>query len=376
MKNFFRSEKDSEHNQRVLYVAYPLLPVTESSGGGAEQILSTVERCAHQAGFRTTVAAAAHSDVAGSLYATGAPAAGALRSTWQLEQEHAARVIEMMHVRSLIGMKFALVHDHSGSFFSMIKKPSSPVLATLHLPRSFYPRHFFSHLPENIYFNCVSASQRESFKDVKNVLGVVENGIDLERFPMQAAKSPYLLWLGRICEEKGAHIALDAAARAGLNIILAGTCFPLEYHRAYFRREIAPRLSRMGNRAKFIDTPDFATKIDLLKHARAVLLPSTCEETSSLVAMEAAACGTPAIAFDRGALTEVVRHGVTGLIAKSMPEMAEAAADIARIKPRACRDHAHAMFSSQRMVEDYIQLYDALSAEAGQPAGEPQLRVA
>lgn len=376
MKNLFRIEKKSEHSERILYVAYPLLSVTESSGGGAEQVLQTVERGAHQAGFRTTVAAAAHSEVAGSLYATGAPAAGSLRSTWQLEQEHAACITEMMHVRSMIGMRFALVHDHSGSFFSMIKKPSAPVLATLHLPRSFYPRHFFSHLPENIYFNCVSGSQAEGFSDVKNVIGVVENGIELGRFPMQAAKSPYLLWLGRICEEKGAHLALDAAARAGLPIILAGTCFPLEYHRAYFRREVAPRLSRMGSMAKFVDTPDFATKTDLLKHARAVLLPSTCEETSSLVAMEAAACGTPVIAFDRGALPEVVHQGETGLIVRSMPEMADAVPEVARIKPRACRDHAHASFSSQRMVEDYIHLYDALTSEAVELHSQPQLSVA
>src|SRR5581483_7156273 len=112
---------------------------------------------------------------------------------------------------------------------------------------------------------------------------------------------------GRICEEKGAHLALEIASRAGMNITLAGKIYPFSYHQQYFEREIAPLLDRMPN-ATFISSPDARRKRQLLRQAKAVLITSLVNETSSLVAMEAAASGTPVIAFRNGALAEIVQE--------------------------------------------------------------------
>jgi glycosyltransferase involved in cell wall biosynthesis len=113
---------------------------------------------------------------------------------------------------------------------------------------------------------------------------------------------------------------------------------------------------------RLVEAPGAAKKIQLLSHARALLVPSLADETSSLVAMEAAACGTPVIAFRRGALPEVVRHGVTGFLVDSVEEMAQAVARLEKIQPAICRRHAEQNFSAVRMADDYEQLYSGVLA--------------
>ena len=351
---------------RILYVAYPLLPVTDVSSGGAEQVLSTLEREFDRKGWSTTLAASSGSAAHGGVFVTGAAGAGRLKSADCHEEKHARKILQLISVREAIGRGFALVHDHSGSFFSCAHHLEIPVLATLHLPRSFYPRNFFSKSPENLYFNCVSATQSRSFADVPQLLGAVPNGISLERFPLETRKQDYLLWLGRICEEKGAHIALDVAEKAGVPIVIAGQVYPLNYHQQYFQREIVPRLQRMGSQARFIESPRFDDKVALLQGARAVLIPSLAEETSSLVAMEAAACGTPVIAFRRGALPEVVSDGDTGLLVNNPQEMIRAVGRVKRIKPRTCHNYAQRHFSAKRMAEAYQQLYERVTVKRRQ----------
>src|SRR5438128_1896266 len=130
-----------QHGRRMLFVAYPLLPVSENSSGGAEQVLWTLERELTSKGLRITVAASSGSQVSGSLFATGAPANGSLGSARAHEARHAAQILELMRVHETIGAGFDLVHDHSGSFFadSHAHRTQVPILAALHLPRSFYP---------------------------------------------------------------------------------------------------------------------------------------------------------------------------------------------------------------------------------------------
>ncbi|MCU1311869.1 MAG: glycosyl transferase, group 1 [Candidatus Angelobacter sp.] len=354
------------NGRRVLFVAYPLLPVSEDSSGGAEQVLWTLGRELKTRGSRITVAACSGSEVAGSLYATGVPASGSLGSARMHETRLAAQCMELVSVRESIGAGFSLVHDHSGSFFAdaHVHRLQAPVLATLHLPRSFYPAGFFNRLAPNVHFNCVSKSQLKSFLDVPRMMGHVNNGIALERFPVQTRKQDYLLWLGRICEEKGTHTALDVAEKTGLPIVIAGAVYPLAYHQSYFEYEIAPRLQRLGSQAQFVKSPSFATKLELLRNAKAVVITSTAEETSSLVAMEAAACGTPVIAFRRGALSEVVESGVSGMLVRTEEQMCAALEAIHRIQPSACRDRAEKNFSAERMASDYERMYGKVLARS------------
>jgi glycosyltransferase involved in cell wall biosynthesis len=335
-----------------------MLPVSDASCGGAEQILWTLEREMNSRAWRTVVAACEGSRVTGELLSTGLAPHGADKFELR-EAEHSSRILEML---SRSEREFSLVHDMSGQFWAHAAKTDQPVLVSLHLPRSFYSESLFRALPPNVFFNCVSESQAASFSDLPRMLGVVHNGIALDRFPLTQSKGDYLLWLGRICPEKGAHLAIEVAKRAGVPLVIAGQVYPFSYHQQYFEREVKPHLDRASSDITYIEAPSFNEKLKLLANARGILVPTLARETSSLVAMEAMACGTPVVAFCKGALPEVVQHGATGFIVSSMDEMVAAVANLNHIAPEACRAHVEEDFCSQRMASDYEAMYKAVSS--------------
>lgn len=345
----------SPQSLSILYVSYPLLTVSEESAGGAEQMLLTLECEMSAVGYATTVAASDGSRVCGEVLSTG-PAATAQDGFTERERRHCERVLNHLHMHP---GEFDLIHDESGSFFRHAARCSTPVLATLHLPRSFYPDFWFRNIPSNLYFNCVSHSQARSFAGLPGMLGVVQNGIALERFSYAAVKGDYLLWMGRICEEKAPHIAISVAREAGIRLVLAGQVYPFSYHQQYFEREIKPQL---GTEVEYVDSPAFEQKVELLQNARALLLTSTVEETSSLVAMEAMACGTPVIAARRGAFPEIVMHGETGFVVDDVEEMLSAVDVVGKISPAACRQRAEECYSAARMAQEYEVLYEQVLA--------------
>lgn len=348
----------ADHNPTdILFVAYPMLPVSDASCGGAEQMLWTLEAELARRGRRTIVAACSGSRVSGEVFATG-DAPNVTDGFEFRAAEHARQV-----AKAIEQFRPKLVHDKSGYWWSHAGECSTPILATLHLPRTYYQDHLFHSLPPNVYFNCVSQSQASKFLDLPRMMGVVPNGILLDRFPLKRKKSNYVLWLGRICPEKAPHLAMDAAQRAGVKLVLAGRVYPFSWHQLYFDQEIRPRLERAGESVAWIEAPEFEQKLDLIQNARAVLIPSLAPETSSLVAMEAAACGTPVIAFGNGALPEIVRGGLTGYIVRDVSEMAHAIADVDHLWPEDARQHAEENFAASRMADRYESLYRSIVEE-------------
>lgn len=340
----------------ILYVSYPLLAISDESAGGAEQMLLTLEREMVRAGHRTSVAACDGSRVNGRLLPTG-EAVSAADQFEQREREHCERILEYL---GEYAHEFDLIHDESGSFFRHAARCPVPVLATLHLPRGFYRQDWLRNARGNLLFNCVSESQAQSFSDLPNLTGVVQNGIALERFAGCERKRDYLLWMGRICEEKAPHLAIAVAKQAGERLIVAGQIYPFSYHQQYFEHQIRPLLAAD---VMFVESPLFEQKVDLLQHARALLLTSTAKETSSLVAMEAMACGTPVIAMRRGAFPEIVAQGETGFLVDDTQEMAARVADLSEIEPASCRTRVEEMFSAKRMARQYEALYRSILAD-------------
>jgi len=359
---------------RILYIAYPLLTVSDESAGGAEQVLWTLERKMFRRGADTTVAASAGSRVTGVLFATGDPCT--LPDDYKRRnRRHQEQIVEHVHRRARQGRGFDIVHDMSGSFWTRAGEIDLPVLATLHLPRSFYAPLNFQNVPANVSFNCVSQAQARSFSDIVSLLGIVPNGIALDRFDRrrggatdgQSMLRHGLLWLGRICEEKAPHLALEIAERAGLPITLAGQVYPFSYHQKYFEREVEPRLRR-NSRATYVCSPSFEQKRSLLLQAQALVITSLAEETSSLVAMEAAASGTPVIALRRGALAEVVRDGITGFLVKDVDSAVAACRSVDEISGGACAQLARKKFDCAAMADGYSGLYACIVEAAAQKA--------
>lgn len=344
----------------ILSVAFPFAPVSADAVGGAEQVLSALDAALTRAGQRSIVLAREGSSVTGELIAIPA-ARGAIDDAARARAHGAVRAAM---ARILAARRVDLVHLHGIDFGDYPPPPGPPALATLHLPPEWYPRAALHPARGNTFLHAVSEAQDRALRplaDPRAVLAPIANGVPVAALgAARHARRGFALTLGRLCPEKGQHIALDAAHRAGIKLLVAGAAFPYSAHEDYVRREILPRLDS----GRLIGPVGFARKRRLLSAARCLLIPSLAPETSSLVAMEAAACGTPVIAFPAGALPEIVRDGVTGFLVRDTDEMARAISRAHEIDPETCRRVARERFSQAAMTDAYLRLYDRLALAA------------
>ncbi len=344
----------------VLSVAYPFAPVTPDPVGGAEQVLAAVDRALVTAGRRSVVVAQEGSAVAGELVPI--PAVRGEITPAERARVHAAVRDAVAGVLARGGVD--LVHLHGIDFPAYAPPPGPPTLATLHLPVAWYDPAALRR--PGLQLNAVSPHQAAGAPADLGPLSVVENGVDVDAFDLDLPRGGDLAALGRICPEKGLHLALDAARRLDARLFVAGACFAYGEHRRYFDREFAPRLDA---RRRWIGPVGGDSKRRLLATARAVVIPSLAPETSSLVAREAAAAGAPVVAFRSGALAEAVEDGRTGWLVD--PEagaagLADALARVDEIDPIACKAAARARFPLRRMTDGYLALHDRLIAGAAE----------
>ncbi len=335
----------------ILSVAYTLAPVHPATAGGSEQILGQIDSALVEAGHRSIVVACKGSSVSGILVESA-------RLPDRLDDGFRRKAQEQHRLaiaRALNEWPIDLIHMHGLDFAAYLPPAGPPALITLHLPPEWYPPGIFNLSRPDTFLHCVSGSQENSCPAGTRLLPPVPNGIPIRDFPFRAEKQNYSLCLGRVCPEKGFHLAIEAAEPTGSPLYIAGEVFGYEAHEQYFREQIQPKLN--GISPVFLGPIGLKEKALLLGHARALLLPSLVPETSSLAAMEALACGTPVIAFPSGAIPEIVDHGKTGFLVTNAREMAEAIRNSDRIEPWNCRRAAEERYSSERMIEDYLRLY-------------------
>lgn len=339
----------------VLSIAYPFAPTRPNAVGGAERILSDLDAALVERGHVSLIAACEGSNPAGELFAAHVP---------EGEIDEAARRTATSNLQAAIDRaretrRIDLIHMHGFDFHQYRLPENVPALVTLHLPPSWYPAEIWRRYAGRVAFQFVSESQRGSAPPEFRDAPVIANGVSAPALA-HVRKRDFAVAMGRICPEKNQHAALEAAARAGVRVLLAGHVFPYAEHVTYFHEKVEPLLSRGGNR--FLGPLAPQGKWRVLASARCLLHPTLAPETSSLVAIEALAAGTPVIAYPSGALPEIVEHGVNGFLAAGVEEMAAAIANCDRIQPEACRRTAH-RFSLDRMVRSYFALYEKLAGE-------------
>jgi glycosyltransferase involved in cell wall biosynthesis len=242
-----------------------------------------------------------------------------------------ARALVQRAVRRAIAATLAreridVMHFHGSDFEAYLPPHGPPAVASLHLPLTSYAPAALRPRRPLTWLQPVSANQARSAPPDVILLPPIENGVDCSSFPARR-KREFALVFGRVCPEKGFHHAIDACKLAGVPLVAAGTVFPWPEHRRYFAQEIRPRLDAQR---RWIGAIAGRRKRRLLAAARCVLVPSTAAETSSLVAMEALAAGTPVIAYPSGALPEI------------------------------CRRRARERFALQRTIVGYLALYERL----------------
>jgi glycosyltransferase involved in cell wall biosynthesis len=204
----------------------------------------------------------------------------------------------------------------------------------------------------------ISQQQRNPLPQA-NWLGTVHHGIAPDRYwSSEQGERPYLAFLGRIAPEKGPDVAIRVARQAGIPLRIAAKVDAAD--RVYFETVIQPLLD--DPLIEFIGEIDARQKPEFLAKARALLFPIRWPEPFGLVMIEAMACGTPVIAWDRGSVPEVIEPGRTGFIVRSDREALAAIDEVARLDPRAVRAGFERRFTAQRMAEAYLDLYRALLA--------------
>ena len=266
--------------------------------------------------------------------------------------EHARRVDELLSARS-----FDVVHFHGVDAMDYLPRPGVPTIVTVHLPADWYPPALFTPRPATVLV-AVSQAARRSFPSTGATVRLIPNGVPDALFSARHAKRRFALALGRICPEKGFHLALDAARIAELPLLLGGVVYPYPEHETYFEAEIGLRLDRSR---RYIGPVGLRRKRRLLAAARCLAMPSLAPETGALAAIEALACGTPVVAFPNGALAELVSHGRTGFLVRTVEEMAEALRAAASLEPEDCRAAAR-RFREGTMAGAYLDLYAEMSA--------------
>jgi glycosyltransferase involved in cell wall biosynthesis len=335
----------------VLSVAFWLAVLSRESVGGAEQILLQMDEGLVRRGHQSLVIARPESRTAGTLIPTISMDGRVSDEAWIAAHEAIRKSIHNVLRQHAVD----IVHLHGVDFADYLPTVDVPVLVTLHLPLHWYKPSALGVTRHNTFFHCVSRSQRETFPKNLPMLPEIANGVSSDLLRERSMlKRDFAAALGRICPEKGFHLALRACRATDTPMLLAGQVFPFQEHQAYFAEQIVPELD---SQRRYIGPVGIRGKCRLLSSAQCVLVPSLAPETSSLVAREALACGTPVVAFANGALPEVVKHGETGFLVGHADELADAIRACRLLDPQRCREVARQRFSPEQMVETYIATY-------------------
>ena len=208
----------------------------------------------------------------------------------------------------------------------------------------------------------LSRYQAEQAPEALDVVAVIGNPIVVGDFPFRDDKDDYLLWIGRLNDDKGPHRAIAVAREAGVPLVLAGPVQPGQQE--FFEREVEPHID--GERVRYIGEVG-EEKGDLYAGARALLMPIRWPEPFGLVMTEAMACGTPVIAFPEGSAPELVLDGETGFVVEDEHAMAEAVGRLDEIDPARCRSSAEERFDVAPVAEAYERAYAAGGAARAHP---------
>jgi glycosyltransferase involved in cell wall biosynthesis len=339
---------------RIGMIAPPWFPLPPQRYGGIEFVVSLLTEGLVARGHDVTLFASGDSATAARLHA--------IFDRAPFEQMENGHHLEVMHSLEAYtrAAEFDVIHDHDGlasrAMGALVHRlAGTPVVATLHGPADPVTQQSLSSLRADLRFIAISDYQRSGFPDL-DFIGTIPNAIDVEHMPFSAEKDDYLLFIGRMTPDKGAHTAVEVAQRLERHLIMAGKVNEGP-EREYFAEQIEPHLSEYIH---FRGEVGHETKAELYKHARCTLFPIQWPEPFGLVMIESLACGTPVIAMRQGSVPEVIEHGRTGFIVDSADEMVEAFAHLDEIDPAECRLAVEERFGSEAFVRAHENAYELL----------------
>ncbi len=264
------------------------------------------------------------------------------------------KVWECLHIAEVFerAEQFDLIHNHF-DFLPLTYSDlvGTPLVSTIHgfSSRAILP--VYRKYNGKVYYVSISNADRSPELDY---VATVYHGIDLTRFRWAPRPDDYLLFFGRIHHDKGTAESIEIAKAAGKKLILAG----IVQDEAYYQQQVEPHVD--GRHIIYVGSAGPAKRNELLGGALALLHPINFDEPFGLSVVESMACGTPVVAFRRGSMPEVIADGRTGFLVSSIEEAVGALDRIGELDRSACRRWVEERFSVDRMVKDYIRVYEKI----------------
>jgi glycosyltransferase involved in cell wall biosynthesis len=341
---------------KILQIAPLWERVPPPAYGGTEAVVSVLTDELVRAGHEVTLCASGDSLTLAALrsvYPHSLRTAKEVKDGTPYDWVHATQAITDVK-------GFDIVHNQAGEpVMALAGLVDAPMLTTMHClitPDTQIVWEYYGG-----FYNTVSRAQLKTVPPLERprYAGAVYNAIDVASFPFSDMKDDYLLCLNRVAPEKGTHLAIEAARRVGRKLIIAGKVDRVD--REYYEAMVEPLVD--GRDVVFVGEADHRAKRELYAKAACALMPICWEEPFGLVMVEAMACGTPVIAFARGAAPELIVDGKTGFVVE------DALGKIDTISPIRCRHHIETNFDVPVMVEGYLRLYREI---VGAPAILPE----
>ncbi|AKB12233.1 MAG: glycosyltransferase [Methanosarcina thermophila] len=315
--------------------------------GPWEYIVSLLTEGLVKRGIDVTLFATADSHTKAKLHAV-AP------RPYEEDKDMLVKVYECLHISEVFerAKEFDIIHNHFDylplTYSALV---DTPVVTTIHGISSRKILPVYKKYNNRTFY--VSISDAYRCRDL-DYIATVRHGIDIESFHFNEKPQDYLLFLSRLHRDKGVREAIEVAKKTGRKLRIAGFIAD----QAYFENEVQPYTD--NNQIIYEGHVDPEYKKELLSNAYALLHMINYDEAFGIGVVEAMASGTPVIAMNRGSMPELIRNGETGFLVSNIDEAAEAVQNIDSISRKACREHAEKHFSVDRMVDEYIKVYETI----------------
>jgi glycosyltransferase involved in cell wall biosynthesis len=316
--------------------------------GPWEQVASNITEGLVKKGADVTLFATGDSITAGKLSAI-------CDQGYEDDRNQDAKVLECLHISNLMerASEFDIIHNNFDflplTYSALI---TTPVITTIHGFSSPRIIPVYKKYNKRGYYISISNADRSAELDY---IATVYNGLNTSDFGFNATPDDNLLYFGRIHPDKGAAEAIEIAKKSKRKLIIAG----IIQDRNYFNEKVEPQLNEQ---IEYIGNAEPEKRRILLGKASALLHPISFNEPFGMSVAEAMLCGTPVIAFNRGAMPELIKDRKTGFLVKNVDEAIQAVGEINRISRQDCHDWAGSQFSSEKMVGDYLALYKKILA--------------
>lgn len=318
--------------------------------GPWEQFASLLTEGLVARGIDVTLFATADSVTSGRL-------ASVVARGYSEDPEVEPKVAECLHIAQAFERadEFDVIHNSFDflplSYSGLV---DTPVLTTIH--------GFSSELILPVYLRYNATTGYVAISDADrhpslDYVATIHHGIDTDAFSLHPSPGGYLLFFGRIHPHKGTVEAIDIAVGSGLPLVIAG----IVQDQQYFDERVAPRVD--GKRVSFIGAASAQERSELLGGAHALLHPISFDEPFGYSVVEAMACGTPVIAFERGSMGELIEEGTTGFLVDDVAGAVAAVERAETLGRAAIRAEAVARFGVARMIDEYLEAYAAVIRE-------------